>query len=114
MDEQAVHIVELDTELEVLLDDVLDGDRRGDANASLLRIFGQQSRSIAFDGFLRKIRNELGHHAVILICIVEVMAICRHSSFAFCAFCANRAMSSAFRPFVVRRSAANSTGWRLM
>ena len=38
----------------------------------------------------------------------------RHSPFAFCACLANRAISSAVMPLVVRRSAASSTGWRLM
>lgn len=38
----------------------------------------------------------------------------RQSSFAFCACRASWAISSAVRPLVVRRSAASSTGWRLM
>jgi hypothetical protein len=38
----------------------------------------------------------------------------RNQSFVFCACRASRVMSSAVRPLVIRRSAANSTGWRLM
>jgi putative transposase len=37
-----------------------------------------------------------------------------HLSLTFCALRASRAMSSVVNPFVVRSSAASSTGWRLM
>ena len=46
---QSVHVVELDAELQVLLDDVLDRERRRDDDAAGLRVFGQQRRSIALD-----------------------------------------------------------------
>jgi hypothetical protein len=39
-----VGIVELDTELGVLFDDILDGDRRDDSGAARLRVFRQQRR----------------------------------------------------------------------
>jgi hypothetical protein len=59
--EQAVGVVELDAELEVLLDDIFDGDRRGDGNASRLRLFGQQRRRVALDLFFGEVRHEPGH-----------------------------------------------------
>jgi hypothetical protein len=38
---QPVGVVELDAELEVLLDDIFDGDWRRDGYASSVRVFGQ-------------------------------------------------------------------------
>ena len=40
--------------------------------------------------------------------------VSRYSPFAFCACFVSRVISSAVRPFVVRRSAASSIGWRLI
>ena len=67
--EAAVGIVELDSELQVFLDDIFDGNRRCDHNAARLLIFGQQRRCIALDLFLGQVGHNLGHRAVILICI---------------------------------------------
>ena len=55
--EPTVGIVELDTELEVLLDDILNGDRRSDDDASRLREFVQQCRRIALDRLGGKVGN---------------------------------------------------------
>ena len=67
--EQFVGVVELDAELEVLLDDVFDGDRRRDDDAARVRVFGQQRRRIALDHLVGKVGNELGHVIRILFCI---------------------------------------------
>ena len=48
--EQAVQIVELDAKLEVLLDDVLDWDRRLHLDAPGMGVLGEQGLGIAFDG----------------------------------------------------------------
>ena len=62
-------VVELDAELEVLLNNVFDGDRRLDGDATRLRVFGQQRRRIALDHLLGKVGNKLGHVIRILFCI---------------------------------------------
>ena len=59
--EQLVGIVELEAELEVLLDDVLDRDRRLHYDTTRLRIFGKQYRGIALDRLVGKVRNEPAH-----------------------------------------------------
>jgi hypothetical protein len=47
--EQAVHVVELDAELQMLLDDILDGDWWRDQCTARLRIFGQQGLRVVLD-----------------------------------------------------------------
>jgi hypothetical protein len=66
-----VGIFELNAELEVLLDNTLDGDRRRDCDTARLAKFGQQCCGIVLDLFLGKVGHFLRHLSVILICIVE-------------------------------------------
>ena len=66
MVEQSVHVVELDSELQILLDDVLDGDRRSDHGAARPGKFGQQCRRITLDLLLFEIGHFLRHQVVIL------------------------------------------------
>ena len=67
--EQAMGVIELDAELEVLLDNILNGDWRGDGHATRLRIFGKQRRSVVLDLLVRKVRHVPSHLYAILICI---------------------------------------------
>ena len=50
-------VVELDAELQVLLDDVLDRDRRLDRDAACMGIFGEQRLRVAFDRLVGHIGN---------------------------------------------------------
>jgi len=59
--EQTVRIVELDTDLQVLLDDVVDRDRRLDRDAARMAIPGQERLRVLFDRLVGHIGNELGH-----------------------------------------------------
>ncbi len=67
-----MRVVELDAELQVFLDDILDRDRWLDYDATRLSELDQQRRRITLDLFLGKVGHKLRHHAVILICIVEI------------------------------------------
>jgi hypothetical protein len=58
--EQFVGVIELDAKLEVLLDDVIDGDRGLDRAADA-RILIQQCRGVALDCLLGEIRDEPGN-----------------------------------------------------
>src|SRR5689334_217792 len=115
MVQQPMHVVKLNAELEMLLDDVLDGHGPSDRHAARLLVLGQQHRRVAFDLLLLEVRHFLRHQVVSLSSASSNSwsADCQ-SSFASCACRANRAMSSAVMPLVVRRSAASWTGWRLI
>jgi hypothetical protein len=52
---QPVHLVELDAKLQMLLDDVIDGDRRLDQYPTRLRVFGNQRSSVALELFLLEV-----------------------------------------------------------
>ena len=55
--------------LEVLLDDFLDGDRRDDSDAARLCVFREQRRHIALDRLVGKVVDGFAHLSLILICI---------------------------------------------
>src|SRR4051794_23886627 len=114
MVEQSVHVVEFDAELQILLDDVLYGNRQRDHNSARLCVCRQQRRRVALDLLLVEIGHFLWHQVIILASASSGRGLGHHASFTFCACRASRAMSSAVRPLVVRRSAASSTGRRLM
>ena len=61
-----MHVVELDAKLQMLLHDVLDGDRRRNHDVARLRILGQQRRRIALDLLLLEVGHSLRHRVVIL------------------------------------------------
>jgi hypothetical protein len=61
-----VHVVELDAELEMLLDDVLDRDSAEDRHTARPLVVGQQRRRVAFDLLLVKVGNSLSHRIVSL------------------------------------------------
>ena len=69
--EQPVQVVELDAKLEVLLDDVLDRDRRAYLDAPGMAHTREQGLGVAFDRVVRHVGNSKGHPRFILICIVE-------------------------------------------
>jgi hypothetical protein len=64
--EQLVHVVELDAKLQMLLDDVFDGDRRRNHDVARPRIISQQRCRITLDLLLAEIRDFLRHQFVIL------------------------------------------------
>lgn len=73
--EQLARVVESDAELEVLLDDAFDGDRRRNDDATRVRVFGQQRRRVGLDCLLNKVGTKLGHLSAILICISKAVVV---------------------------------------
>ena len=58
---QTVGVIKFNAELEVFLNDILDGDRRHDGRAYLSTIFSQQRRRIALDRLIGKVGHKLAH-----------------------------------------------------
>ena len=54
-------VVELDADLQVLLDDIVDRDRRFDRDAARMSIFGEKRLRVLFDRLVGHVGNELGH-----------------------------------------------------
>src|SRR5262249_402157 len=108
-----MHVVKFDTEPQVLLNDVFDGDLGSHNDSSRLLILDDKRLRFAFNLLSGEIRY-LDHHAVILVCIVKWVPLRPHSPFAFFTWLTSREISPADQPLVVRRSAARSTGVRLM
>jgi hypothetical protein len=67
-----VHVVELDPQLEVLLDNILNGDRRFDRHAACVLIFCDQGCRVALDGLVGKVGSKLAHQSS-FICIGGAM-----------------------------------------
>src|SRR5262245_34114359 len=101
----------------MLLDDVLDWDRRSYLHLSGVGILRKQRLGVAFNCFVGDVGHSKSHLVSILICIVaqKRAVIGPYFSFAFCACLASRAISSAVSPFAARRKSAISRGrWRMI
>ncbi|MER8809561.1 hypothetical protein [Mesorhizobium australicum] len=59
--EQPVRVVELNADLQVLLDDVVDRDRRFDRDAARMGIFSKKRLRVFFNCLVGDIGYELGH-----------------------------------------------------
>src|SRR5262249_18826003 len=79
--EQPVQIVEVDAKLQVVLDDILDRDRRLYIDAPGVSVLRKQSLRIAFDGVVWHIGNPKSHARFIRICIVGRPALPRRLFF---------------------------------
>jgi hypothetical protein len=64
--EHSMGVVELDAELQMLFDDILDGDGRFNDNTSRLGKLSQQRSCVTLDPILRKIGDKFRHQVVIL------------------------------------------------
>jgi hypothetical protein len=64
---------ELDTKLDVLLYDVIDGNQWCNGDATRLRVLSQRSRCITLDCLIVEVGNKLGHVIRILICIIGLV-----------------------------------------
>ena len=103
-----VHIIELNAQLEVLLENIFDGDGGLDDHIARMGKPSEQRLRIAFYGLFGQKENFPGYQCFILICISRP---CRPSLvLQFSASWAKRATSSIVMPLVVRNKAASSRG----
>ena len=106
-----VQVVELDAKFQVLLDDILDRDRRVISTPLRGRIAPAEPRR-RVQSHRRPCKELEGSSRFNLICFVAAQAHGQgaYLSFAFCACRASRAMSSAVSPLAARRKSAISRG----
>jgi hypothetical protein len=73
--EKPTQVVELDAKLEVLFDNVVNGNRRLDCKLPRMRILGDERFRILLDRLIGHVDNFQFHRVFILICIVSRTSI---------------------------------------